>query len=794
MSKIIRVIVSSLMLAATWVRAADQVVPLASTLNQQTVGDLNCQMEGNQLRALDISPIRSQLKNLLAPENFQKLATNKTTYVTVDTLEAAGVKTKFDFQNLQVTLNVPPEMRQVQNINLLGSSNVRAVNTYEPADFSAYMNLLGGVNYVETGANAKTGFSDPQVAVQNVFNYHRLVLNNEIDLNPSPDQRWQKRDTSLIYDFPEQRVRATVGDLNYPVTGFQNFLPLLGFSLNRQDSLQPYRVTSPLGQSAFFLQSDSKVDVIVNGHVTQSLQLSAGPHQISNFPLTGGANNVVLRITDPVGRVQYINARLFYDPGLLKAGESAFNYAVGFPSRTDSQNPYYEYDSKPAVSAYHRLGLTDRITAGLSGQATSDTQMGGPEIVFSTTVGTFDFNSVVSHDRTIGGGSAHQVQYHYYLPHESWLSDGQFTLSSQYQSSDYTAPTPFVTPADHGTLWTSQVQYSQSLGERWFAGISYSNSRRGNATQLANWSLISGYHWGRIYADVTLNNNSGDASHDTWTAFFSLRINLDFGQNLFSSYDTGSRTSRSEWQYVPSENIQSASATVGVQDTSGQNDFYGNVNYTGHRADLAFYQTAMSGGNNQSTFNWGTALVYADGQFGVSRPIQDSFAIIKSTGSLMEDGGVGVQPQSQRYLAQEDWLGPAVLPQVTGYYPTHITAEPLRAEADFDPQEGDILLKPTYRSGTLIHLGHPATLDATAKLVWANGQPAVYQTGKLVAENGTSIEFVSNGNGLAYFSGLSAGKYHGTISGYPDSSFAISVQSKNARLIDLGEITLPVKP
>ncbi len=114
--------------------------------------------------------------------------------------------------------------------------------------------------------------------------YHRFVLENETDIYPAPDKAWEKRDTRLIYDFPDQRVRLTAGDLNYPVIGFQNFVPMLGFSANRQDSLQPYRVTSPLGQSAFFLQSDSKVDIIINGHAVQSLQLSAGPAPDQQFP------------------------------------------------------------------------------------------------------------------------------------------------------------------------------------------------------------------------------------------------------------------------------------------------------------------------------------------------------------------------------------------------------------------------------------------------------------------------------------------------------------------------------
>jgi outer membrane usher protein len=311
---------------------------------------------------------------------------------------------------------------------------------------------------------------------------------------------------------------------------------------------------------------------------------------------------------------------------------------------------------------------------------------------------------------------------------------------------------------------------------------------------MATSSLIGGYHWRRIYADVTLDHNSGSESHGEWAAFFSLRIDLGHGHNLFSTDDTSTHTSRSEWQYTPADNIESVSSTLGLQSTSGQEDYYGNLNYTGRRAELSINQDVLSAGDNRTSLRWGTALVYADGEFGISRPVQDSFALFESTGSLREDGGVGVQPQARRYQAQEDWLGPAVLPELTSYYSTHVTAEPRRAEADFDPQAGDILLQPTYRSGTLVRLGHTASLDATIKLVWSDGQPVSCQDGNLMATNGTSIEFISNRDGVAYFSGLATGNYRAVISGYPEAAFPVIIPSTSARQIDLGEVKLPVKP
>ena len=315
------------------------------------------------------------------------------------TLATAGIQTRFNFESLSVQLTIPTELRRSRDLSLLGSPNLTAARTIPPSDFSAYFNVRGGIDYIESSRVTPPGFDQPQFALESALNLRGLVLENETDINAAPNKTWQKRDTRLVWDQPKQRIRWTAGDLDYPVIGFQGFVPMLGLSLNRQDSLQPYRITSPLGQSAFFLKQDSKVEIIINGRAVQTVQMNAGPHQISNFPLTGGANDVALRITDPVGRVEYINATRYYDPGLLKAGETEFNYALGLPSIIDPQSPFYHYSSQPAASAYHLWGITDRLTAGLNAQLTPNTQQGGLQAILSTPVGTLALDSGFDYDR-----------------------------------------------------------------------------------------------------------------------------------------------------------------------------------------------------------------------------------------------------------------------------------------------------------------------------------------------------------------------------------------------------------
>jgi outer membrane usher protein len=779
-------------LAPVQLPAAVQSLPLPATLNQQPVGELTAWIDGQQLRGLDINPIRPRLRELLAPDRYELIRTNLEPEISPSLLETAGVHTGFDFQNLKVDLTIRTEAIRRQTLDLMGNPNFTAGATVKPSDFSAYMNFRGGVSYTDSSQSGTHGFSDPQLDFESAFNYRGVVLQNETVVNPAPGKDWEKRDTRLVWDQPKQRLRWELGDLDYPVTGFQGFLTMAGLSLHKEDSLQPYRLTSPLGQSAFFLREDSKVEVIVNGHTIQTLQMSAGPHQISNFPLTSGANDVILRVTDPVGRVEYINAKLFYDPGLLRAGEREFNVAVGWPSITDPGSPFYRYSSRPAGSAFYRYGFTDRLTAGIDLQATEDTQLGGGQAVLSTRAGIFSFDSAASQDRALGWGYAERLQYQYYVPRSSLLADGVFSLGGQYESAGFALPNPFSIPTTREATWNAQASYSQRIAEHWTAGISYGRQWAGGRTQRATYDLIAGFFWKGLRANVTVEHLEVADSKTGWSAFFLLTWNFTRGQSLYSSYDSSSRISRSEWQYTQPESIETLDATLGVQNSPYETSGYGNVRYTGRRAELTLSQDVLSSSDRMTSLHWGTALVYAGGALAVSRPVSDSFALLESTGSLREEGGLGVERQGQRFLGKEDWLGPAVLPQITGYYPTHLIAEPLRPGADFDPQTGDLRLEPTYRSGARIRLGQESTANITAMLLWADGKPASLQSGTLTASDGATMEFISNREGLIYLHGLKAGEYRAALANHPEAPFTVTIPASKQKDLNLEPIRVSI--
>ncbi len=782
-----------LLLLAGNARAADQAIPLPTTLNRQDIGELNAHLRDTEVVDLEFGPLRTRLEDALSRSQFVKLPQDPAVWISPAQLEAAGVRVQFDFQSLALHLTVAPEERRTETLNLIGVPEVRANRTVLPSDFSAYVNARAGVEYVESSRIRSEGLGEPQLALEGVLNLRGWVLENDAVINPSAEKDWEKRDTRLVFDQPERRFRWTLGDLNYPVTGFQGFVPMAGLSFHRENSLQPYRVTSPLGQSAFFLKENSTVEVLVNGHPVRTMKLNAGPHQISNFPLTGGANDVVLRITDPVGRVQYINATYFYEPEALRQGETEFNYAVGVPSQPDPENPFYQYESEVAASAFHRWGLTDSLTVGVNGQATADAQQAGAQMLFSTVVGVFGLDSAGTQSRALGWSHAERLHYRYYAPSESVLRDGMLSLSLRHSSDDFTSVNPFTLAVAVDETWDWQARYSQRLSDHLSAGLGYGEQLMRGKTTSRTCSLTLSHRWRRFSTGLTVQHIEGSGRPEEWTGYFSLIVHLGKGFSTFSSYDTSRRTAQAEAQYNSPLAVNAFSGTLGLSDVAGDQSMYGHARYYGRRAELMFDQYSDPSGEHRANLNWGTALAYADGQFGISRPIEDSFAIFSSTGSLQEEGGLGVLPQAGSYAAREDWLGPAVLPHLTGHYHTRVVAEPLQSSAEFDAQEGDLLLKPTYRSGTSVRIGRPATANATATLVWTNGKPVALQSGTLAGPDGAKTEFITNREGVAYLHGLSAGTYQGTFDSHPEAPFTVEIPASQKTTVDLGTISVPTE-
>ena len=121
------------------------------------------------------------------------------------------------------------------------------------------------------------------------------------------------------------------GDLNYGTTGFQSFDPGRRHIFSRNFDLQPYRISSSTAERTFTLTRKSDVDILVNGRRVRTVTLEPGRYNLRDLPLASGTNNIQVRVTDDVGRVETIAFPFVFDTNLLIAGRAGVLLCVGIP-------------------------------------------------------------------------------------------------------------------------------------------------------------------------------------------------------------------------------------------------------------------------------------------------------------------------------------------------------------------------------------------------------------------------------------------------------------------------------
>lgn len=751
---------------------------------------------------LQAAPLLRELEPLLRPELLKQLqaAADAQANLRLAALKELGLVAAFDEEKLELHVAVPAQLRRASDIRFSGSDlPAGAESALKPSDFSAYLNLRSGVDFVEQSATGlNEGLQPFRGDLEGAINLHNWVIEGSASYTEAAAAPWRRNEARLVYDDPPRRIRYSLGDLSYPVAGFQSYQPLLGLTVARNFSLQPYRITQPLGQTSFFLKAPSKVDVLVNGVPVQTLQLPAGPQNLRDFRFANGANDVTLRITDDVGRIETLQLSFFFDYGLLARGEQEFAYSIGVPSILAESGREYEARF-PGFSTFHRIGLTDRLTAGLNLQGDGDQQMFGANAVWATRLGTFQPDAALSRVDGVGFGYGARLGYRYSDPASGAL--GVFALAAQYRS-DHFASLSMMDP-HNSVAWDFSANYSHKLFWQMYGGIgaNYQFSR-GEERDTSGANLTLGKRFGqRTSLDVTLSRNKLSAGQTELRAFLSLTLSFPRQrQTARFSQDTFTETTRADWQYSALNPIGGLDANLGAQRRPDDYNVYGGLRYVNYRADAALTHdvttpgTAGDGLDSRTSMRLGTALVFADGHFAVSRPVQDSFAIVVPHTELAGQK-IGVDPLRESYAARVDWLGPAVVPNLSAYQVRKLTIDAPDLPLGFEVGPSDRTVWPTYKSGTLIRVGTGATVILSGVLETTEGAPVALQGGEIVSLSEpkmTAIEVFTNRTGKFMAEGLMPGAFELRLLTDPPSTLRFEIPKGKAGVYDIGKLKVPV--
>lgn len=733
--------------------------------------------------------------------------------LSLEAIRQTGLGAFFDDRRLELRVQIPPALRQT-NLYTIGARGLPpdAQNAHLPAKVSGYLNLRGSESIVWSSRSANDLGRQPlSLDLEGAINVRGWVLEGSASYTENQQPRaFRRNDLRLVKDDPANALRYVLGDLTIPVTGYQSSRPQFGFTVARNFGLQPYRVTRPISQFEFFLERPSRVDVLSNGVQVQTLLLPAGPQDIRNLPLNVGINNVQLVITDEVGRVQRLDFSRTVAGELLAPGLQQFVYSVGFPTRMESGFRDYDW-SQPTLTLSHRWGVNEVLTLGGYVQANFGHQLVGLEGTWATAIGNFSGDVAVSHAKEVGSDYAFRLRYDFLASSVSHPFRPAFGITLEKRGANFTTLDDLDLFAD---TFTTHNQTSLDLtayyNQQLFGGISSNLNMRyrfgrdvPDAYQLSlrlSKSFLNG-----LGVSLALSNNHDQTGLDEQRATVNLFWFFPKArQSVQASTDVSSTSKPSQrviWNSSSLNPFNGLNASLEAGLTPTDYTLSSRFTYTSYRATVELFQDIQFPRDREgSTFgatrlDFGTAVVFADGHWGLSRPVNGSFALIVPNQSL-KGQQVGINPNGTGgYIAKTDGLGAAVVPDLQSYQTSTLRIDVPQLPVGYDIGATNYTVLPTYKSGTLIRVGTDATVFLRGILLDPTGTPIALQTGEIASLSDAawkSKTLFTNKAGRFALLGFKPGRYEIRLYANPKAVIPFDIPAGKTGVFDVGALRSPV--
>lgn len=761
------------------------------------------------------APVLEALRPVLAEDKIEALEAQVAQgFLRLRHGVAGGVILNFDQVLLAVVATIPTESRKLQPLRARAQFDAATGPVTPQSAISAYLNVRGSQDYVERAFPGQERGRQPlRMSVEGAVNLRGWVLEGSADYSERDAIRsWARGDIRLVHDWPEAAIRAAAGDLSYPVEGFQSFQPMLGITVARNFDLQPYRVTEPTGQASFFLKSASRVDVLVNGQRVRTLQLEAGPYSIADFPVVGGSNDVTLAITDATGRVEIKTLQVVSDINLLAAGLHKYAYSAGVIARADARARVYD-THRPVLSAFHRHGVSDRLTLGANLQATRGQQIVGLDVAAGQAWGVLRADVAASRIAGAGSGLAWRLQYQK-IDNARTGDDGgfrgtrNFSLLTGYRDRKF-APLGTV-PSDNASAYEFAARYSWQASPSRSIGVSASY-RSLRERQPDDWGIGVTLSE-RLARGIHLGLNLGARQAEGFGIFLTLSWTDPASRHSASgSYDSTTHTARADWNYAQDGRSETFSASAGAVRAEHGVAATGNVAYFGNRGELAARhdlastrrenEAARGATESRSQLRFATALVHSDGYLAFARPVSNSFALFVPAAAIASYP-LGINPRGRAgsetaYEARTDGPSPVAIPDLTPYYYRSFRIDASRLPPGFDAGESRYTVYPGYRSGTVVRLGSEANVMLDGTLVFRDGTPVALQAGSVrpLADPGALPQaFFTNRAGRFRIDKLKPGRYAMQLFRFPGAAVPLEIPEGAVGPTPIGVLVLPVAP
>jgi outer membrane usher protein len=634
-------------------------------------------------------------------------------------------------------------------LNLIAQASILGFNRFDvqanrPAGIGYSEDASGFVNYSVSLRDFKyaAAFSEAGITVKNGLLYGAVARNE--------DGSFVRGLSNLTISNRENLNRTVLGDRLVTSDVLGGNVVMGGISFFREFSLDPYFVRNPGLNYSGAVATPSTIDVYVNGQLLRRVPVPPGEFELKDLPVPAGVGDTRLVLRDAFGREQEIGAQHYFTSGLLKKGLHEFSYNFG-ARRDELATESWDYGS-PVFLARHRLGITDSLTGALRLEASSGVVSGGPSVSFRLPVGEMELAAAASAGEGTPGGAG-------FVGFSYLGRTVNFGASARVMTSHYA--TTSLAPFDK----RSWLQINTLVGFPIIPGVGvtlryvHENSRIDR--QSHRFSLATST---RLTNRISLFFTGGVSKQRTGTgseiftglAFLFGETTGTVSYQKFEGADTGLITLQkslpigSGFGYRLQAGSSSGSKNPSVDNLLQYQGPYGRyeANYT------------RVNGQDSTLLNTAGGVAVIGGDFFLTRPVQDSFALIKIPGV----SGVRGFSNNQE-VGFSNSGGNLFVPNLLPYYGNKLGISDKDVPLNYRVDATEKIIAPPFRGGALVSfpvqriqriLGQITLDDGVNATVPAYGELSLIANGKL-------FESPIGRQGEFYLENLPAGRYSAKV-------------------------------
>ena len=730
--------------------------------------------ESVQIRPIELIVYLEELMTQEAVETAQMIFP-ETGWMNLTNLGGLGVHIIFSFEDLTLKINIPAHLRKETAISLRGRPKPPEGEYAEQSAFSAFLNLALWNKF--TYESLAYEFSaTPELGL----NISGWVIEARGGINTVGDLlTWDY--SRLVKDFPSIGYRLEAGDLTLPVTDLSGVSSLLGASFRKNYRLlEDTSATIPY-ERKIFLKEPAKIEIFLNDRKIREKDYQSGSYIIRDFPLTRGINNISIRWEDSEGPHEEIIA-IPFESNLLARGDFDFGIAAGLPDRRIVL---------PAISSYQYFGLTDHFTFGLTESFSIETMSLSlsPYFLLSTNIGNFNLRPSWEMNFTGGQRIDTDLKYQFLKPGLAKNTNFGLNLSYNYDSIRF--------PDIPTSILSGSVYYNFYFGNGFSFTPDVSIGWRFDETRLTGAGKAALKKNIKGGSSLTANIGFSYDEEPAFSATISYSASFpDLNQNLYLLENLENQQLSAFWNRYPGENDSlslNASTQIPIELEEklsiGVDAGYNHPMFRlsgGHDFETVIANASMQ---NRTYLNAETGMVFADGIFMLSRPVNDSFIII-APGDSFSDQIIRVNPSlSGSDLELQGKAG--LMPEISSFKTHKIYIEPDELPEGMDDAGMKYLAYPSYKSAFVIKPQAEVRIYIGGFIESSEKSPIETVLGRLTGKNtGDSVDFFTDETGYFEAYGLRADTYSVQMAGY-ENSVDIDLSNIKSGFHDIGALTIP---